>query len=155
MPRPTLPTSPAHAKTAHTPKPPTRSMRTPSEHQSGTARHRTPHHPTDAPKPRNANTTANTPNPTTHRANTPTTGAAPLSCAHTVAPTRLGAGATSVRAGGAAPRHEAKQAKPPQGRAHKGERTQGRARKQWGLRRSGAALRPPDGGEPRAKGCSQ
>lgn len=82
-------------------------------------RHRASHHPTDAPKPRNANTTANTPNPTTHRANTPTTGAAPLFCAHTVLPTRLGVGVISVRAGGAAPRHEAKQAKPPQGRARR------------------------------------
>ena len=42
-------------------------------------------------------------------------------------------------------RHEAKQAKPPQGRARR-QRTQGERANNPGLRRSGAALRPPDGG---------
>lgn len=38
---------------------------------------------------------------------------------------------------------------------HAGQAHTRRARKQRGLRRSGAALRPPDGGETRAKGRSQ
>ena len=112
--------------------------------------------------PKRTQAVTQTPNPTTHRANTPTSkpqqGTPPSE--HKKRP-RQSAWAskmcerrrTRVPRQGRPARSKAGET-PTRAGTQKQAHTR-RARKQRGLRRSGAALRPPDGGETRAKGRSQ
>ena len=141
-PAPTLPPSAhrAHA-TAHTPKPPTQAR----EHANkqggqGAVGHRTPHHPTKAPTPRkrkhpHEHEKAQPSHPASkHAHNKPQQGTPPREHTKNAHTKRVGAN-KCVSAGTRVPsrgdRHEAKQAKPPQGRARRTSAHKASAQTTW------------------------